>query len=79
MNLLKIYDSLFKSFSHQGWWPLTSNAGKNSFDPQGYHHGNYDFPKTENEMLEICIGAILTQYLAFGLLLGVCRYFTYMV
>ncbi len=26
-----------------------------------YHPGNYDLPQTDNEKLEICIGAILTQ------------------
>jgi len=65
MNQIKnLYNTLYKKYGPQGWWPLLDNKGTNptktgSID--GYHPGDYDFPKAENERFEICLGAILTQ------------------
>ncbi len=49
----KIYTNLYKEYGKQGWWPLSKN---NLYTK--HHNGN---PKTEKDILEICLGAILTQ------------------
>lgn len=41
----------------QGWWPLCGI---------GYHKGDYSYPKTEDEIFEVCLGVILTQNTSFG-------------
>ena len=68
MNKIQfIYNYLFKQYSPQGWWPLLElNNKKNinitkSGSLKGYHPGDYSYPKTENQVFEICIGSILTQ------------------
>jgi len=69
-----IFQALFESFGHQGWWPLISHKGNNptkSGSVNGYHPENYEFPKTTNQKEPICLGAILTQYLSFFIDLGV--------
>ena len=48
-----IYNSLFSKFGPQLWWPVTE-SGK--FHPE-YTGG----PKNEEQKLEVCFGAILTQ------------------
>lgn len=48
MDLLLIYNKLLDSYGKQGWWPL-----------QDKYSGVQ--PRNEQEILEICIGAILTQ------------------
>lgn len=55
---------MHKEYGPQGWWPLIGHAGTNptkSGAVQGYHVGDYTFPRNRNERFEICIGAILTQ------------------
>tara|TARA_Y100000310_G_scaffold317376_1_gene370202 strand:+ start:1371 stop:2042 length:672 start_codon:yes stop_codon:yes gene_type:complete len=47
-----IYDELLSLYGHQGWWPLIEH---------GYHLKQYNFPTTNQQKFEICIGAILTQ------------------
>jgi len=67
-TLKKIYDELFVSYGPQGWWPLVSFKGTNptkTGSVSGYHVGKYNFPKTDDERFEICIGAILTQNTAW--------------
>jgi len=62
-KILRIYNQLFKVYGPQGWWPLIcerSNPTKNG-EIKGYHPNNYEFPKTCNQIYEVCIGAILTQ------------------
>ena len=54
MNIHQVYSKLFKQHGSQGWWPLTE---KGSTTP--VHGGK--LPKTENQMFEIMVGAILTQ------------------
>ena len=59
-----IYATLLESFGPQGWWPLMSHLGTNptkSGSVNGYHPDNYVLPQTNNEVFEICLGAILTQ------------------
>ncbi len=52
-----IYKLLLKNFGYQGWWPLL-NYKTNKIE---YHPEDYSYPKIEEEIFEICIGAILTQ------------------
>jgi endonuclease III related protein len=54
-RLKQLYRKLLKYYGSQGWWPV---AGK-------YHRGNYSFPRNSAERFEICIGAILTQAVAW--------------
>src|SRR3989344_6759328 len=53
-QLVKIYEILLKEYSHQGWWPVTE---KDELAPT-YKKRN---SLTEKQILEICVGAILTQ------------------
>ena len=60
----KVYDFLFERYGYQGWWPVLSHSGNNptkSGSMNGYHPGDYTFPKNEQQKFEICVGAILTQ------------------
>ncbi len=60
-QLVKEYRRLLKRHGPQGWWPLLSMAGKPGFDSKGYHPGSYEWPKSEEQRLEIAVGAVLTQ------------------
>lgn len=63
-QLNDMYTVLLKSYGPQGWWPLLSVKGTNptkTASVTGYHSGKYDYPKTEQQRFEICIGTILTQ------------------
>ena len=63
----KIYHNLLKEYGPQGWWPLLELDNSNHINItktgtiNGYHPNDYSYPKNENQQLEICIGAILTQ------------------
>ena len=57
--LVNIYQYLIQEYGPQGWWPLLEK--KNCQIVSDYHTGKYDYPRTEEERFEICIGAILTQ------------------
>lgn len=62
--LLPIYSFLLKEYGQQGWWPLLGQKGckpTKTGSVSGYHQGNYDLPKTRNQIFEVCLGAILTQ------------------
>jgi len=64
VNFNLLYKKLYKIYGPQGWWPLINYKGKNPTKTgsiNGYHPGNYEFPRNENEKFEICLGAILTQ------------------
>ena len=50
-NVLEIYRILLKEFKEQGWWPVNDK-----------YHSGYLKPEIKKEVLEICLGAILTQY-----------------
>lgn len=67
-RIITIYERLLKEYGPQGWWPLLGFSGTNptkSGSVNGYHVGDYDFPRDEQERFEICIGAILTQNTAW--------------
>jgi len=65
MDLLKLYFILLKEYGPRGWWPLVSKIGEAGFDEKGYHLGIYDYPKTDLERFEICLGTIATQNTAW--------------
>jgi len=60
-DLMAVYRRLLESFGHQGWWPLSSLAGRGSFDNRGYHRGDFSYPRTAGQRFEIAMGAVLTQ------------------
>ncbi|MEW6380963.1 MAG: endonuclease III domain-containing protein [bacterium] len=62
--LLPIYSFLLKEYGQQGWWPLLGCDGckpAKRGSVSGYHPGDYDLPRTRNQVFEVCLGAILTQ------------------
>lgn len=68
-NIINLaYERLLNTYGAQGWWPLIDSNGINptkSGSVNGYHPGNYSYPKTANQQFEISIGAILTQNTAW--------------
>jgi len=52
MRLYTLYKQLLKKHGPQGWWPTRK---------YGYHPSNKTRTLSEEEKLEICVGAILTQ------------------
>ncbi len=67
-EIRRIYKKLLKLHGPQGWWPLLSCAGCNptkTGSMTGYHPHEYDWPKTERDRFEICIGTVLTQNTAW--------------
>ncbi len=65
ISLQWLYDELYENHGFQGWWPLVDL--KPEINPTqrgrytGYHPGNYDYPKNDDQIFEIIIGTILTQ------------------
>ncbi|WP_345994032.1 endonuclease III domain-containing protein [Sulfurimonas sp. HSL-1716] len=55
-KILHIYKRLYETYGAQGWWPFMDG---------GYHPGEYDYPKNEAQIFEICLGVILTQNTTF--------------
>ncbi|MDD5373895.1 MAG: endonuclease III domain-containing protein [Sulfurimonas sp.] len=55
-KIYKIYKILYETYGAQGWWPITG---------YGYHKLDYDFPRNESEIFEVCLGSILTQNTTF--------------
>jgi len=60
-DLMVVFRLLLESFGAQGWWPLSSLAGRGSFDKHGYHKGDFSYPRTTEQRFEIAMGAVLTQ------------------
>jgi endonuclease III related protein len=62
-----IYNFLFDSYGPQGWWPLIELHDKGGTNPtktgsiQGYHPGDYTYPRTQAQQFEVICGAMLTQ------------------
>jgi len=56
-----LYAQLLSAYGPQGWWPLSSRAGKRGFDGRGYHPRAYVHPRTAGGRFEIVMGAVLTQ------------------
>ncbi len=67
MTLRALYRRLLNRYGPQGWWPLLGLHGRHGTNPtktgsvEGYHPGDYSYPRTDRQRFEICIGAILTQ------------------
>ncbi|WP_440955621.1 endonuclease III domain-containing protein [Methanosarcina sp. Mfa9] len=63
----KIYNYLLDAYGPQGWWPLTELHAKGGSNPtktgsvQGYHPGDYTYPRNHTQQFEIICGALLTQ------------------
>ena len=67
-KLYKIYETLYDTYGPQGWWPfveLESSNHTKTGSRDGYHILEYDFPKNEDQLFEICLGCILTQNTTF--------------
>ncbi|MEM4266335.1 MAG: endonuclease, partial [Candidatus Woesearchaeota archaeon] len=56
MQIKSLYEHLLAKHGPQGWWPTRN---------MGYHPSNKSRKLSEDEMLEICVGAILTQNTAW--------------
>lgn len=55
-KIVQIYKTLYAKYGAQGWWPCINH---------GYHPNEYDFPKNEAQLFEVCLGVILTQNTTF--------------
>ena len=59
-----------KAYGPQGWWPVHCEcecciAPAGRIETDGYHAGQFDFPRTRAGRWEICCGAVLTQNTAW--------------
>ena len=64
----KICTRLFEHYGAQGWWPYLSFEGENKNKTgvtEGYHIGDYSYPKTKDQIFEVALGSILTQNTTF--------------
>lgn len=67
-EIYKIYNILYKEYGPQGWWPFLNYKGSNKNKQgatEGYHILQYNFPRNEDEIFEVCLGSILTQNTTF--------------
>lgn len=67
-RLTRLHESLLAAYGPQGWWPVLQHTGSNPTTTgslTGYHPGEYDFPRSDRQRFEICVGAILTQNTAW--------------
>ena len=67
-KIYDLYQKLYNAYGPQGWWPFISYGGVNSFkdgNTEGYHIGDYAFPRNDLERFEVCLGSILTQNTTF--------------
>lgn len=60
-RIFKIYETLYKTYGPQGWWPFLNEKGESV-----YHKGDYSFPHNDLEIFEVCLGSILTQNTTFA-------------
>ncbi|MBN1792607.1 endonuclease III domain-containing protein [Candidatus Woesearchaeota archaeon] len=70
--VLEYYGALLKRYGPQGWWPILDlHHARKGVNPtksgsiNGYHPGDFSYPRSEAQRFEICIGAILTQNTAW--------------
>ncbi len=57
-KIFTLYELLYETYGAQGWWPLLRSGG--------YHKKNYTLPNSNDEVFEVCLGAILTQNTNFN-------------
>lgn len=60
-----------EAYGPQGWWPVVCERSgfaepQGERQREGYHPGQFDFPKTRRGRFEIACGAVLTQNTAWG-------------
>ena len=66
-SIKTVYTSLLDHYGQQGWWPLL-DLRDNDENPTSsgrlgnYHPGDYSYPVSDKQRLEIIIGAILVQH-----------------
>ncbi len=68
-DICKIYKTLYKIYGPQGWWPFLNYDSKNNLNSKNiynYHINDYTFPKSSNQIFEVCLGSILTQNTTFS-------------
>lgn len=71
-KILTLYSQLITLYGPQGWFPLVALHEKNRAENRtktgstlGYHVNDYAYPKTQEQIFEICLGCILTQNTAW--------------
>ena len=67
-KIYKIYNLLLEKYGPQGWWPYLNFDGVNESKTgniEGYHIGDYSYPKNEDQIFEVALGTILTQNTTF--------------
>lgn len=67
-SVKELYEKLLSIYGPQGWWPLLDCRLEDSDKEKSrleYHPDEYDFPRTDRQRFEICVGAILTQNTAW--------------
>jgi len=67
-KIYDIYTKLFEHYGAQGWWPYLSFEGSNKNKTgvtEGYHVGDYSYPKNEDQIFEVALGSILGQNTTF--------------
>jgi len=67
-KIYKIYNLLFEKYGAQGWWPYLNFDGVNESKTgniEGYHIGDYSYPKNDDQIFEVALGSILTQNTTF--------------
>jgi len=67
-KIYKIYTQLFEHYGPQGWWPYLNFEGTNKNKTgvtEGYHVGDYSYPKTQDQIFEVALGSILGQNTTF--------------
>src|SRR3989344_6190781 len=55
-SMLNVYNKLYNSYKEQGWWPIISKDNRVIYNKTFKNR-----EKTQDEKLQICLGAILTQ------------------
>ncbi|MCF7913061.1 MAG: endonuclease III domain-containing protein [Candidatus Cloacimonetes bacterium] len=55
----ELYKELLEKYGQQGWWPLLGSAPEGRYT--SYHPGNYSLPDSDDDRLQVSVGAILTQ------------------
>lgn len=57
-KIYNIYKELYTTYGPQGWWPFLDVK-------DNYHPLDYNYPKNENQIFEVCLASILTQNRSF--------------
>ncbi len=57
-KIYDLYKKLFETYGAQGWWPFLDVENN-------YHPLDYNYPKNENQIFEVCLASILTQNRTF--------------